>query len=146
MKPIGDNAAARLPVPADNQRRLVYRLDCGREVRVEEVYIALSGLGYLAGSREAIRADVIKRLPDRVRDQFPRCDGFLIKPAPEGELPRYVFMVALVSCQPVSDPAADESRLVVAWLSDDIETGLTEMIESQIRAVEWDKHAVDLTF
>ena len=89
MTAIGHNLGAQPPTPAENQRGLVCRLDCGREVQVEEVRIALSALGYLAGSRDAIRAEVIKRLPDRVMDQFPRCDGFLIKPVPEGYLPRY---------------------------------------------------------
>ena len=125
--------------------RLEYRLHCGRDVLVEEIRITPSTLGYLAGSKDAIRADLIRRLPDRVINQFPGYRSFLIKPVAEGELPRYLIMVALVS-QPVSEPAADFSSLVICWLGDDIETSLPEMIDREICSVEWDKQAVDDNF
>jgi hypothetical protein len=124
-------------------RMLEYRLQCGRDVRVEECYISLSALGYLAGGRDAIRDDVVKRLPEWVRAQFPGDHGILIKPAPEGKLPTYTFMAVLVCSRPVSDPAADCSSLVVCWLGDDLETPLRKLIEREIRAVEWDQYAVD---
>jgi len=130
---------------AQNQRCLAYRLDCGREVSVEEIRITRSTLGYLAGNREAVRADVIERLPDRAREQFPGVGGVYVKPAPEGELPAFTIMVSLVCPQPVSDPDSDFSSLVICWL-DDIETSLPEMIEREIRSVEWDKQAVDGSF
>jgi hypothetical protein len=63
-----------------HHHRLAYRLNCGRDVLVEEIRITPSTLGYLAGSKDAIRADLIRRLPDRVMDQFPGHGGFLIKP------------------------------------------------------------------
>jgi hypothetical protein len=129
----------------DPHHRLAFRLNCGRDVLVEEIRITPSTLGYLAGSKDAIRADLIRHLPDRVMDQFPKHGGFLIKPVPEGELPRYLIMVALVS-QPVSDPAADFSSLVFCWLGDDIETTLPELIEREIRDLDWDKDAVDDNF
>lgn len=140
-----ENPAMRLPVRTARtpNRRLEYRLDCGRDVFVEECYISPSTLGYLAGSKDAIRAEVIKRLPERARGQFPGCGGLLIKPVPEGKLPAFIFMVALVCCQPVSDPNNDISSLVVCWLGDDIETSLPELIEREICNVEWDKYAVD---
>lgn len=127
-------------------RRLAFRLNCGRDVLVEEIRITPSTLGYLVGTEAIIRADLIKRLPDRVMDQFPRHGGFLIKPVPEGELPAYTFMVSLVCQQPVSDPAADFSSLVVCWLGDDIETSLPELIDREICSLEWDKDAVDDNF
>jgi len=145
MTATGENPAMRLPVRTarvPQHGRLEYRLDCGRDVFVEECHISLSTLGYFAGSGDAIRGVIVKRLPNRVMDQFPGHGGFLIKPVPEGELPAYTFMVALVS-QPVSDTAADFSGLVVSWLCDDIETSLPEMIDREIRAIEWDEHAVD---
>ncbi len=123
-----------------------YRLDCGREVSVEGCYIAPSAVGYLAGSKDAIRADVIMRLPERAREQFPGIAGVYVKEVPQGALPAYAIMVALTCSQPVSDPAADFSSLVVCWLGDDIETSLPEMIEREIRSVEWRKHAVDGSF
>ena len=128
-----------------HHHRLAYRLNCGRDVLVEEIRITPSTLGYLAGSKDAIRADLIRRLPDRVMDQFPGHGGFLIKPVAEGELPRYLIMVALVS-QPVSDSNSDFSSLVFGWLSNDIETSLPEMIDREIRDLDWDQCAVDDKF
>jgi len=125
---------------------MTLHLDCGPDVLVEEIRIMPSTLGYFAGSGDAIRAEVIKWLPERVHEQFPGSGGFLIKPVPEGELPAFTFMVALVCHQPVSDPASDFSSLVVGWLSDDIETSLPELIEREIHAVEWDNHATDCNF
>lgn len=124
-------------------RVLEYRLACGRTVYVEECHISLSKIGYLAGSKDAIRADIIKRLPERVRAHFPGNYGLLLKPLPDGESPLYTFMVALVCDQPISDPTADFSSLVICWLGDNIEAPLPEMIEREIRSVVWDIHAVD---
>ena len=118
----------RITKPEVQGRRMEFRLDCGRDVLVEEIRITSSTLGYIAGSKDAIRDDVIKHHAERVREQFPGRAAYLMKPIPEGELPDFIFIVALVS-QPVSDPAADFSDLVVCWLSDDIETSLPEMIE-----------------
>jgi hypothetical protein len=145
----GENPAMRpqaRTARAPQHDRLEYRLDCGRDVLVEEIRITPSTLGYFAGSGDTIRHEVIKRLPNRVMDQFSGHGGFLIKPVSEGELPAYTIMVALVSNEPVSDPAADTSSLLLCWLCDDIETSLPEMIEREIRAVEWVKHAVDDNF
>ena len=127
------------------RRRQAIRLNCGRDVLVEEIRITPSTLGYLVGTEAAIRADLIKRLPDKVMDRFRGHGAFFIKPVPEGELPRYLIIVALVS-EPVSDPAADFSSLVVCWLGDDIETGLPELIEREIRDLDWDQCAVDDNF
>ena len=123
-----------------------FRLDCGRDVYVEECHLSLSTLGYFAGSGDAIRTEVIRRLPDRAFEQFPGRDGLLVKPVPERELPTYTFMVSLVCSQPASDPAADFSSLVVCWLSNDIETSLPEMIDREIRDLDWDQCAVDDKF
>jgi len=142
------NPAMRVQAKVEHDprhRRLAFRLNCGRDALVEEIRIAPSTLGYLVGTEAIIRADLIRHLPDRVMDQFPGHGGFLIKPVADGELPRYLIMVALVS-QPVSDPAADFSSLVVCWLGDDIETSLTEMIDREIRDLDWDQCAVDDNF
>jgi hypothetical protein len=42
-------------------------LDCGRDTFVEECYISRSALGYLAGTRDSIRANLIRRFPEMVR-------------------------------------------------------------------------------
>jgi len=141
------NRATPLPPQTEyaaHYRYLRYRLDCGREVSVEGCYISPSTLGWLEGSKEAIRDQIIEQLPERARRQFPseNC-GFFIKPVPDGELPVYAFMVDLICYEPVSDPANDISSLVICWLDDDIHTGLPELIGKAIHAVEWDKYAVD---
>jgi hypothetical protein len=112
-------------------------------VVVEGCHISLLPLGYFAGSGDAIRAEVIKRLPERAFEQFPSSSSVFVKPLPEGELPAFTFMVSLICHQPVFDPAADCSSLVVCWLGDDIETNLPELIEREIRGIHWDKLAVD---
>jgi hypothetical protein len=124
-------------------RVLEYRLDCGRDVFVEECYIGLSALGFLAGRKEAFRTEVIKNLPERARVQFPGNYGLLIKPVPDAELPTYTFMVALSCDQPVCDLSSDFSALILCWLSDDIGTPLPELIDREIPSIEWDKYAVD---
>lgn len=124
-------------------RRLRFRLDCGREVGVEGFYVSPSTIGYLEGSKEYIRDPIIQRLPERVRQHFPGISGLFIKPVPEGELPVYTFMVDLVCYEPVSDPTECMSMLTVCWLGDDIEASLPELIDREIRSVEWDKYAVD---
>jgi hypothetical protein len=132
--------------PAPCHPGLEYRLDCGRTVYVEECYVSPSAVGYLAGRRQAIRADLVTRLPERAREQFPGIGGVYVKPVPEGELPAYTIMVALVCHQPVSDPNSDISSLTVCWLGDDIETPLRELISREIFDVEWDEYAVDGCF
>jgi hypothetical protein len=136
----------RITKPEVRGRRMEFRLDCGRDVYVEECHISLSTLGYFAGSGDAIRTEVIRRLPDRAFEQFPGRDGLLVKPVPEGELPAYTFMVSLVCREPVSDPHSDLSTLTVCWLGDDIDSSLSQLIEHEIHAVEWDRCAVDGIF
>src|SRR5438034_2808393 len=130
---------------APHYRRLRYRLDCGREVEVEGFYVSPSTIGYLEGSKEHIRDPIIEKLPERAREQFPGINGLFIKPVPAGELPVYAFMVHLVCYEPVStsDPDNDMSSLIVCLLGDDIETSLPELIDREIRSVEWDKYAMD---
>ena len=136
----------RLPARTDlapHYRRLTYRLDCGREVDVEGFYVSPSTIGYLEGSKEYIRDPIIKRLPERARQQFGEVSGLFIKPVPEGELPLYTFMVDLVCHQPVSDSNNVMSMLTVCWLGDDIEKSLPELIDREICTVDWDRYAVD---
>jgi CheY-like chemotaxis protein len=142
------NPATPLPPQteyAPHYRRLRYRLDCGRSVSVEGCYISPSTLGWLEGSKEAIRDKIIEQLPERAQEQFPwgRTNGVVVKPVPDGELPVYAFMVHLVCYEPVSDPDNDLSSLVVCWLDDNISTSLPELIGNAIRSVEWNKYAVD---
>jgi hypothetical protein len=43
-------------------------------------------------------------------------------------------------------PHSDISTLTVCWLSDDLETSLSQLIEREIRDIEWDWSAVDDNF
>ncbi len=63
------------------------------------------------------------------------------KPVPEGELPLFTFMVELVSMSGVCD--GEISTLVVCWLGNDIHTNLPELIDREVRSVDWDGYASD---
>jgi len=122
---------------------LEYRLPGGRTVQVEEFCFRVSTLGFLAGREERIREKIVEEIPKLLRAQFWGNYGLVIKPVPEGPLPAYVLMPALASDQPVSDPSADRSRIVLCWLSNDVETPLPQLIEQEIRDVQWERCAVD---
>ncbi|MBZ5690201.1 MAG: hypothetical protein LAP86_34920 [Acidobacteriia bacterium] len=47
-------------------------------------------------------------------------------------------MVALVCYQPTSDTTADLFNLAVSWSCDDLHSTLSELIEREIRDIEWD--------
>jgi len=123
---------------------LEYQLPGGRTVRLEECSVSFSRLGFLAGREERIREKIVEEIPKLLRAQFWGNYGLVIKPVPEGPLPAYVLMPALASDQPVSDPSADRSRIVLCWLSNDVETPLPQLIDKEITDIEWDKHAVDV--
>ena len=123
--------------------KLEYRLPGGRTVQVEEFCFRVSTLGFLAGREERIREKIVEEIPKLLRAQFWGNYGLVIKPVPEGPLPAYVLMAALASDQPVSDPSADRSRIVLCWLSNDVETPLPQLIEQEIRDVQWERCAVD---
>ena len=61
-------------------------------------------------ARLPICAEVIERYPKSVREQFPGRAVYRVRPIPEGELPAFVFIVALVCYPPASDTAADFSN------------------------------------
>jgi hypothetical protein len=124
---------ARAPHPD-----LEYRLDGGRTVYVDEIRILASTLGCIAGGKGANRTDAIERYPKSVRAQFPGRAAYLVRPIPEGELPAFIFIVALVCYQPTSDATADMFDLIVSWSSDDLNSSLRERIEREIRDIEWD--------
>ena len=111
-----------------------YPLDRGRMVYIEEIRISLT---QIAGSKGANRSDAIERYPKTVREQFPGRALYRVRPIPEGELPAFIFMVALVCCQPVSDAAIDSFRLVVSWSSDDLDSSLADKIEREVSDIEW---------
>ena len=113
-----------------------YHLDRGRMVYVEEIRII--SLTQIIGSEGADRTDAIERYPKTVRQQFPGRAVYRVRPIPEGEVPKFIFMVALVCYQPTSDTTADLFELIVSWSSDDLDSNLPELIEREIRDIEWD--------
>jgi len=122
--------------PTPSQPGPDYPLDRGRMVYVEEIRIIPST--QIAGSKGANRTDAIERHPKAVREQFPGRAVYRVRPIPEGEVPKFIFMVALVCYQPTSDTTADLFELVVSWSSDDLDSSLPELIEREIRDIEWD--------
>lgn len=110
--------------------------DRSRMVYVEEIRIIAST--QIAGSKGANRTDAIERYPKTVREQFPGRAVYRVRPLPEGQLPAFIFMIALVCYQPTSDTTADLFELIVSWSSDDLNSSLPEMIEREIRDIEWD--------
>ena len=113
-----------------------YPSDRNRMVYVEEIRIISST--QIVGSEGANRTDAIERYPKTVREQFPGRALYRVRPIPEGPLPAFIVMVALVCYQPTSDTTADLFELVVSWSSDDLDSNLPELIEREIRDIEWD--------
>jgi hypothetical protein len=109
--------------------------DRSRMVLVQEIRIISST--QIAGSKGANRSDAIESYPKTVREQFPGRGAYFVRPIPEGPLPAYMFMVALVCYQPTSDTTTDFFDLVVSW-SSDLNSSLPELIEREIRNIPWD--------
>jgi hypothetical protein len=120
-------------------------LDCGRDVVLDECYMKRSALGWIEGDKDYIRTEVIEGLPEKIRRQFPgEYYGVLIKPIPDGDLPVFTFMVSLYCRETVGvDPDKDYSYLVVCWLGNNIDANLWELIQGEIRTVDWDNNAVN---
>jgi len=123
----------------------VFQLDCDRVVTLEECYISISDIGRIEGGKEAIRPEVLRMLPDRIKKKFPGSYyGILIKSPADNTLPAYVFMVSLICNQSVGkNPDEYLSGLVVCWFQESIDTALSDSIANEIHSVEWDKYAVD---
>ena len=121
------------------------RLDCGRDVVLDECHIMRSALGWIEGENDYIRREVIEGLPEKIRRQFPgEYYGVLIKPIPDGDLPVFAFIVSLYCRETVGfDPDKDSSYLVVCWLGDSLDTNLWELVKREIRTVDWDNNAVN---
>jgi hypothetical protein len=111
-------------------------LDRGRIVCVDEIRIMTST--QIAGREAPTRDDVVTRYPKSVREIFPGRAAYIVRPIPEGPLPAFIFMVALVCYQPTSDTTADLFNVIVSWSSDDLDSSLAELIECGTSDVEWD--------
>jgi hypothetical protein len=113
----------------------------GRKVYFEQLHVRTSSLGFLEGSAEAIRTEVLRRLPDEVAQTYGRT-GLLLREPAAGPLPSYTFFVQLHSYTPVK-PGADCSSLVVVWFSDALPDSLSAELATQLQGVEWERYAKD---
>jgi hypothetical protein len=111
-------------------------LDREGMVYVDEIRITSST--QIAGGEAPTRDDVVKRYPKSVREQFPGRAAYFVRPIPEGPLPAFIFIVALVCYQSTSDTTADFFDVVASWSSDDLDSSLGELIEREISEIEWD--------
>jgi hypothetical protein len=112
-------------------------------VLLEQLHIRRSDLGYSLGKSEWLRREVLERLPEEARSIFPSNNGLLVKPPPDGNrLPEYTFMAELYSSEPVK-PEYDCSSLIFVWFGETIAANLYEMVDHEVRSVDWDKYAAD---
>lgn len=113
----------------------------GRKVYFEQLHVRSSSLGFLEGSAETIRTEVLRRLPDEVARTYGRT-GLLVREPTAGPLPSYTFFLQLHSYTPVK-PGADCSSLVVVWFSDALPDSLSAELATQLQGVEWERYAKD---
>ena len=113
----------------------------GRKVYFEQLHIRSSTLGFLEGRAEAIRTEVIRRLPDEIARTYG-CTGLLLREPAAGPLPSYTFFVELHSHSPVK-PGADCSSLVVVWFSDSLPESLSSELMKELEGIEWERYAKD---
>ncbi len=121
----------------------VFKLASGRDVYLEQFHIHTSALGYLLG--KPTLKDALRKLPATVSQIFG-CDRpmFVHKP-PSGSLPFYTFYAYLHSSEPLH-PEADCSELVVCWFGNKLPESVRSCIATQLKTLDWDKHAKDAYF
>ncbi len=119
-------------------------LASGREVLLEQFHVRVSELGFLEGSPDAIRHEVIRRLPEEVSDLFGYT-GFLLHEPPPGRLPAYTFFADLHSLEPIH-AGADGSDLVVCWFGHSLPESIRSVVASELEGVDWDSYAKDVYY
>lgn len=122
-------------------RETRFKLRSGRAVRIQQIYIQLSLLGFLERNPERIRNIILQELPQRARKAVPSWGGIVIRDPPPGPLPLFTVFVDLES-EPVRS-RSHCSSLVVVWFTDTFPRNLYDHIKSQIEGVDWDQYAKD---
>lgn len=112
----------------------------GRSVRLDQLRIRTSTLGYLEGTPERIRHEVLKGIPDEVRGFG--WTGLLLHEPPPGPLPMYTYFLALHSEVPLSAENSFSS-LVSVWFADSLPRALESELADHVQRIDWDKRAVD---
>lgn len=118
-----------------------FKLASGRDVLLEQFHVQSSALGFLEGSPERIRAEVLRNLPAEVSKRYGNT-GLLLREPAAGPLPAYAFFADLHSYEPVQ-PGADCSHLVVCWFGDSLPESVRGVVASQLETLDWNKYAKD---
>jgi hypothetical protein len=121
-----------------------FRLASGRDVSLEQFHVRVSERGFLMGSPERIRAEVLGRLPKEAAQRYGSM-GFLLREPPPGRLPAYTFFAELVSLRPLS-PSSDCSALVLCWFGNTLAQSIRALIGSELETLDWEKHAKDANY
>jgi hypothetical protein len=114
---------------------------CGRQVCLERLDIRTTTLGYLEGSAETIRAEVLQRIPDEVSKKYGQT-GLLLHEPPPGALPAFTYFMQLHSYAALA-PEGDFSSLMVVWFDGALPVDLRTELAAQVERVEWSKWAKD---
>ena len=114
-------------------------LTSGRELHVKQLLIKDTYLEYVYCEPDRVRDDILKKIRARVSKCFG-LTGLLMR-EPPGVLPAYTVHLELESYSPVTE--GDCSALVIVWFTETLPDSVQAEIDSQVRALDWDAHAVD---
>jgi hypothetical protein len=116
------------------------RLFSGRKVKLEVFHMQTLDLGWLFGTPELIRRDVLKKMHNQVSPLFGN-SGVLMREPPPGPLPLFTCIAALESAPLQAE--AHVSSLGVCCFTDSLPNDLRSHIVSHIEDVDWDRFAKD---
>ena len=117
-----------------------FTTDSGRTGYVVQIRIRDSAYGFLAGTIQAMRLIIVRRLPEEVAREFGT-NALLVREPPVANLPAYTFFLHLQS-DPIS-PDFDYSELVLVWFADQLPTDFRAEMTKQLKGVKWEKLAKD---
>jgi hypothetical protein len=119
-----------------------FRLDNGRVVDMQQLFVRVTAEGMLEGTAEGLERHVRRYLPDTISRVMWETNATLILWPEPGPLPDYTFIAHLSSLDrvPGQDPG-DYSRLIVAWFQDDLNGDLVTIAHVALRHINWEAHA-----
>jgi hypothetical protein len=117
-----------------------FKLASGRTVSLQQFHIRVSEQGFLLGSAERIRAEVLSSL----RGEYGLSNALVLREPPPGRLPAYTF-IAEFSGERLS-PGADCSGLFVCWFGTSLPESIRAFVGSQLEMLDWEKHARDHSY
>ena len=115
----------------------------GYAVKLEQLEVELSLLGYLEGDPLYIREKILNEdIPRRFKNETR---GLIVRVPPPAPLPEYAIFLHLMSNQLVSQELyMDYSVLVMVWFQDELPVDLPLAIQEQIGEILWKAHAKDV--